>query len=249
MRFLLFTLCAPFSAHGEVAVGERRMGWDRPGRSAILGLVAAALGLDRDDEAAQRGLDDGLWFAVRTDAAGQPFTDYHTTQVPGTRRDRRFATRREELAGVGLNTILSIREWRSDALYTAALWERPEADRRIADLERIKDALAQPVFILYLGRKAGALGWPTSPRIVEAPGLIEALHADPAYADRIMQEWLGPLQRRDQGQSLAFDAEATGFGAPQPDRIVIRRDQPVSRSRWQFADRRVGIIDGAEGLV
>ena len=51
MRFLLFTLYAPMGSFGEIAVGERRMSWARPGRSAILGLVAAAQGVDRADEA------------------------------------------------------------------------------------------------------------------------------------------------------------------------------------------------------
>ena len=44
MGFLLFTLYAPMASFGEVAVGERRMSWSRPGRSAILGMVAARLG-------------------------------------------------------------------------------------------------------------------------------------------------------------------------------------------------------------
>ena len=57
MRYLLLTLYAPLGACGEIAVGERRMSWARPGRSAILGLVAAACGVERADEAAHRRLD------------------------------------------------------------------------------------------------------------------------------------------------------------------------------------------------
>ncbi len=38
---LAFTLYAPLAGLGDLAVGERRGGFDRPGRSAILGLVAA----------------------------------------------------------------------------------------------------------------------------------------------------------------------------------------------------------------
>ena len=45
-QHLVFLLHAPLGAMGGVAVGERRAGFDRPGKSAILGLVAAALGLD-----------------------------------------------------------------------------------------------------------------------------------------------------------------------------------------------------------
>ena len=35
-EFLTFVLAAPLAAMGEIAVGERRGTWDRPGRSAVL---------------------------------------------------------------------------------------------------------------------------------------------------------------------------------------------------------------------
>ena len=56
MRFLVFTLYSPLGSFGEIAVGERRMSWARPGRSAVLGLVAAALGYERTEEAAHQEL-------------------------------------------------------------------------------------------------------------------------------------------------------------------------------------------------
>ncbi|MCY4377532.1 MAG: type I-E CRISPR-associated protein Cas5/CasD, partial [Spirochaetaceae bacterium] len=115
MRILLFTLYAPMASFGEVAVGERRMSWARPGRSAVLGLVAAALGNKRADEAAHRKLEDALHYAVRTDAPGRPLIDYHTAQTPRARRGRTFATRREELRSENLHTVLSTREWRGGA--------------------------------------------------------------------------------------------------------------------------------------
>ena len=87
MRFLLFTYYAPMMAMGEIAPGERRMAFSRPARSAVLGLVAAALGLRRDDRA-HADLERGLGYAVRTDSAGRPFTDYHTAQTPQQRRGR-----------------------------------------------------------------------------------------------------------------------------------------------------------------
>ena len=124
MHFLLFTLYAPMGSFGEIAVGERRMSWARPGRSAVLGLIAAAQGIERTDEAAHRNLEAGLYYAVRTDAPGRPLMDYHTAQTPKGRRGRTFATRREELEADDLNTVLSSREWRADACFTVALWPR-----------------------------------------------------------------------------------------------------------------------------
>jgi CRISPR system Cascade subunit CasD len=62
---LVFLLHAPLGAMGGVAVGERRTGFNRPGKSAIVGLVAAGLGTDRSDEAAHTALADGYGLGRR----------------------------------------------------------------------------------------------------------------------------------------------------------------------------------------
>ena len=86
MGYLLFTLYAPMASFGEIAVGERRMSWSRPARSAIMGLVAAALGIDRTDQETHQNLERGLFYAVRTDMPGHPFMDFHTAQVPKSKK-------------------------------------------------------------------------------------------------------------------------------------------------------------------
>ena len=48
-------------------------------------------GLTRDDEDAHRRLEEGLYYAVRTDAPGRPLMDYHTAQTPKARKGRTFA--------------------------------------------------------------------------------------------------------------------------------------------------------------
>ena len=47
---LLFQLYGPLASWGEIAVGEQRPSRDRPTKSAIMGLLAAALGVERDQE-------------------------------------------------------------------------------------------------------------------------------------------------------------------------------------------------------
>jgi len=237
MRFLLFTLYAPVAAMGEIAVGERRMGWPRPARSAVLGLVAGALGIRREDRDGQQQLEDELGFAVRTDAPGRPFVDYHTTQVPPTKAKRSFTTRREELAADDLGTILSWREWRADALFTAILWERAVAPA--FPLPSIAQALEAPSFTPYFGRKAGPFGLPLSPRVVEAEGLSAALAADPLPPERraVVDRVLAFLRNEDDLVEIAFDCDAPG--APESGRIITRRDAPTSRDsrRWHFRER------------
>ena len=242
MRFLLFTVYAPLGACGEVAVGERRMSWVRPGRSAILGLIAAAQGRERTDEDAHQQLDSSLYYAVRTDAPGRPVIDYHTAQTPKARKGRMFSTRREELQSSDLNTVLSTREWRADACFTVALWPRPDVS---LDLDGIAGVLRRPCFVLYLGRKAAPLGLPLDPAIIEADTFMGAF-----AARQRNDEEMAVLQRiRADGAAygeVACDADAPGASAN--FRIERRRDAIVSRARWQFADRleRVGVGEGGQ---
>lgn len=236
MRYLLFTLYAPLGACGEIAVGERRMSWARPGRSAILGLVAAARGAERTDEAAHRRLDEELHYAVRTDAPGRPLMDYHTAQTPKARRGRTFAVRREELESDGINTVLSSREWLADAFFTIALW--PRADQAV-DLDEIAAALQRPRFILYFGRKSAPLGLPLNPEVVEADTFVAALDARRRTAEeqRVLQHaGVGDAARG----AIACDHDAPG--APGAGGIERRRDIVVSRTRWQFADRLERVV-------
>ena len=231
MRFLVFTLYAPMGAFGEIAVGERRMSWTRPGRSAILGLIAAALGIERVDEDAHQRLESGLYCAVRTDAPGQPLIDHHTAQTPKARKGHRFTTRRAELESDDLNTVLSVREWRSDSCFTAVLWRRPGST---VDFEAIVGALRSPRFVLYVGRKSAPLGLPLNPEIIEADTFMGALDARQPNDEeqRVVQRTrtIGATQR-----AVAFDDDAPG--APAEARVERRRDAIASRARWQFADR------------
>src|SRR5262249_16497017 len=143
LEFLTFALAAPLASMGDIAVGERRGTWDRPGRSAVLGLLAACLGLARDDDASHAALEAGYGLALRRQQIGPLLADYHTAQVPPARRGRRFVTRAEELAADALETILSRRDYRTDVVVLAALWQRPGAKWPLAAIEA---ALRAPHF-------------------------------------------------------------------------------------------------------
>lgn len=111
MRYLAFTLAAPLASFGAIAVGERRSSWDRPAKSAVLGLIAGALGLTRDDADAHRALADDYLYAVRVEdfdlrTPRPPLTDYHTAQTAPSTGGRRFATRRIEDGGIRVGLAL-----------------------------------------------------------------------------------------------------------------------------------------------
>jgi len=232
--FLRFTIFAPLASWGDPAVGEIRGSWDRPSRSAILGLIAAALGIPREDDAGHLRLDSSLGTAVRLLAPGTPLVDYHTTQNPKASvvKKGKPSTRRIALALDEPATALSRRWLRQDALYSAAVWLRPNAT---IVLERLTQALQAPSFTLYAGRKANALGLPLSPSVVMADSLAEALRDEP-----LLPESFTALRPREGwGMEVAHDA-CDGFEpALVAERSLSRRDAAPVRSRWQFSDRTV----------
>ncbi len=237
---LVLLLHAPLGAMGGVAVGERRAGFDRPGKSAILGLLAAGLGLDRSDEAAHTALADGYGLGLGEIASGRMLFDYHTAQMPPQRRNRRFATRREELAVDDLGTILSVREYRTDPAYLVVLWAREAAKW---SLGQFADALKRPQFTLYFGRKACPLSVPLDPRTVEANDPNLAIRTYVAARTPEQTEFLRGLHLHRLPSVLALDLD--GASADRM-RVERRRDALESRRRWQFGLRSEAIVDGRE---
>ena len=164
MQFLVFQLQASLAAWGDVAVGEYRGSRDAPGASALIGLLGAALGAVRDDEAAHAALRDGYLFAVGTVTSGQLLRDYHTAQVPGRAqlKGRPHHTRRDELnlPKHELNTILSTRDYRQNAAWAVAVQAHADAPHI---LQALAQALREPRFVLYLGRKCCPPAAPLAP--------------------------------------------------------------------------------------
>lgn len=235
--FLVFHLYGPLASWGEIAVGEARPSEVRPTRSALLGLLAAALGLRRADESAQAALAQGLRFAVRIDRGGVPIADYHTAQVMPPRRGFAPATRAEQLTARrdDLETTLSRREYRCDAAYTVAAWREGDA---APDLETLRDALLHPVFPLYLGRKSCPLAWPLGAEVREGASLVELFLAMKAPLE-LPDSRLPPLSSLRAGRNLGLFWEGTPPGGGLvSSTLEARRDDPVSVGRRQFRVRR-----------
>ena len=246
-RFLLATLYAPLSSWGDIAVGESRGSWDRPSRSAILGLVAGALGLTREDQSAHDALDEGYGIAVRADAFGTPLTDYHTTQSVAASIVKRHkpCTRAELLAHEPRETILSQRAYREDGLATIALWHRGGP----WDLEYLANTMRRPTFAPYAGRRSNAFGLPLDPLVAEAESLAAAF-AQRRVPPAGLESWKPDRRTADGwGREVAHDP-CVGFPSGlQPLQRVVRRDASAHRTRWQFADRivEIGLLPNTPG--
>ncbi|MCB1397906.1 MAG: type I-E CRISPR-associated protein Cas5/CasD [Rhodobacteraceae bacterium] len=218
-EYLVFTLSATVAAMGDLAGHERRGSLAWPGRSAVLGLVGAALGLKRgDDFSALDALEMGV--AVFDD--GVPLRDYHTVQTVPSAAVKAPNSRPQALraAGLRLNTTITLRDYRVGVLYGVALWGQ---DLGHDDLEPLKQALNAPRFTLYLGRKSCPLSAP--------PGA--AIHSGDTPEDALRHLVLPPWAAHKVARSFVTTA------APGDTHVETRHDAPRDRAKWHFAPRQV----------
>jgi CRISPR system Cascade subunit CasD len=228
-KYLLFRLYAPLCSWGDIAVGELRPSYTHPSKSAVVGLLAAALGIRRDEEEKLKHLSQDYGLAVLVESFGKLLSDYHTAQVPPG--NERYATRRDELSLMPkhrLKTILSSRDYRMDALYTVVM---REINQSLWDIGKIVKKLKQPVFTLYLGRKSCPPAIPLEPQVIESETMLDAIRRAEFTVDinEIIRENNG---RKELFFEECFCSEVTAV------QIYERRDIPLSRKRWQFDTRR-----------
>ncbi|NLD52372.1 MAG: type I-E CRISPR-associated protein Cas5/CasD [Clostridiales bacterium] len=126
MSTLLIRLAGPLQSWGMNAKFDRRDTQRAPTKSAVVGLVAAALGRSRNEP-----LDDlnELRFGVRVDREGVLLRDYHTAKSIKS-------------------AYVTHRYYLSDAAFLAGL------EGEEAMLENIAAALRCPAFPLFLGRRS-----------------------------------------------------------------------------------------------
>jgi CRISPR system Cascade subunit CasD len=214
---------------GDIAVGETRPSFPHPTKSAIMGMVAAALGIRRSEEDKHCQLVGAYTFSVLVENMGKPLVDYHTAQVPSGKE--RHATRKDELTLIPkheLKTILSSRDYRMDAFYTVVLRERGQCPWNI---EQVRNALIQPVFTLYLGRKSCPPALLLEPQIVDSPTVREAL-LKVRFIDASVLFGLTNASTKELYWEDGVDAGI------EMEQTFERRDVPLSRQRWQFDVRR-----------
>jgi CRISPR system Cascade subunit CasD len=242
---LIFRLFGPFASWGEHAVGEVRPTATRPTRSALLGLLGAALGLERGaGDEPHLELAAALRFAVRIDSPGLPAVDYQTINYRKPERKELMPTRADELRVRRdlLSTTQSWRHYRADSVFTVAV-AAVGPGRSLAEL---REALERPFFPLSLGRKSCVLALPLGPELIATESLASAFAAYDQQRSGGLPAWYPsnlPFLRSQSCYELAVDLDF-----PQPllsaleesaeKHVVVRRDEILSRRRWRFANRR-----------
>lgn len=137
MPTLLLRLVGPMQSWGTTSRFDHRDTGKEPSKSGVVGLLAAALGLDREKWTDLEPLT--RWaLGVRHDRAGEPKRDYQTAQniisADGKKKH---------------DTAVTTREYLADAAFLVGL----ESDDQ-GLLERTHSALRNPRWPLALGRKS-----------------------------------------------------------------------------------------------
>lgn len=231
--YLVFDLYGPFASFGDVAVGEYRPTYPHPSKSTIVGLVAASLGIKREEEEVLQALSDDLRIAVLVLSTGQLLRDFHTIQVPPANqlKHRIISTRKDELDVKRQNTIISTRDYRMDSYYRIALWSAAGAQ----DLTELQQALSFPKFTPYLGRKSCPPALPFKADIIQAENVSKALTRHGLNSDLVKS--LLKIDKKTKYMIFSdLTDNSTGTHADEVHKTV-RRDRLVSRKNWQYGER------------
>jgi CRISPR system Cascade subunit CasD len=212
----------PMQSWGASVAGDDRPSLDVPTKSGVVGIIGAALGIEREDVGPLQTLHAALALVVRVDRAGVPGVDYHTTlEVPTAEGKIREAA------------VLSRRGYLYDASFAVVVVLVADNGPELAG--RIVAALGAPRFPLYLGRRACPPSVPVlaSPRVLEGARWEDLLAQLP---DAIPFPGSKPIGRNAERDRQVHVEASLGGGAHRP-RVI--RDQLVGPLARMFGERRV----------
>ncbi|MGV9703922.1 type I-E CRISPR-associated protein Cas5/CasD [Streptomyces sp. NPDC003483] len=197
---LVLRLAGPLQSWGASSRFTRRTTESAPTKSGVIGLLAAAAGIERGDDEAL-ALLAALRFGVRIDQPGTRIRDFHTAHHAAT----------------GKSMPLSERFYLADAVFVAAL----EGDHAL--LTRLHTALRNPVYPSFLGRRSCPPSGPVDLALHHDTRLEDALRTVPWQASA----WYRRRHRHTPPDRLTVLREQA---ASTPTATDTLRDQPLSFS-------------------
>ncbi|MEU1216710.1 type I-E CRISPR-associated protein Cas5/CasD [Streptomyces sp. NPDC005790] len=198
MSVLSLRLAGPLQSWGASARFTRRTTESAPTKSAVIGVLAAAAGIERGDDTGLAPLA-ALRFAVRIDQPGTRVRDFQTAHHGAS----------------GKSMPLSERFYLADAVFVAAVEGDPTL---LADLHA---ALRNPVYAPFLGRRSCPPAQPVDLALHHGASLMEVLGEVPWQASA----WYRRQHRNRSAIELTVLREAEGQEAEFADTL---RDQPIS---------------------
>ncbi len=150
---LLFRLEGPMQSWGYRSRFDYRDTALEPTRSGVIGLICAAMGIARGEDISRF---NAIKMGVRVERDGRPEKDYQTASKWGDDK-------------TVISTEVSPRDYLADAAFTVGL----QSDDKDL-LDEIAQALRNPQWILFLGRKAFPLAVPPlEPADCPEPGTLK----------------------------------------------------------------------------
>ena len=212
---LFLRLEGPLQSWGERSRWSIRDTAAEPTKSGIIGLISCALGYKDDEQI--RPLSHKTRLGIRVDAPGKQIVDYHT--IGGGYDYPTLLTTQgkpKKNPSGAPHTELSERAYLCDASFLAALQVRDEDDNSL--IAHMAEALQNPVWPIYLGRKACLPSRPVFAGTARAATLLEALSLHTSFTH------YQPKQRSKRPFRLKFILESDQpVGHRQRDNIHSRQ--------------------------
>ena len=230
MKHLALYLRAPLQSWGASSKFGDRGTLDAPTRSGLLGLLAAACGVDKNDEARDRewlARASKLSMTILAFRRGDRMTDYHTV---GARYDKDDPWQKRMIPttadGKPRGTDLTNRDYLTDSVFGAVL---SGDDHLVVEMAA---GLANPIWGVWLGRKSC---------IPTEPILSGVFDSEEAAREALAERLHGSLERGggkvagDDSANMAFSIVEALAG--EEDETIL--DVPVSFGKREFHARRI----------
>ena len=230
--YLVLRLDAPLQSWGSVAMDPVRPTHDFPTRSALVGLLASALGWRYLDGERINLLQSALRYAVREETPPRRLRDYQTADLGRIGQEGWTRWGLEKRGGASAkDTHLLEKFYLADGVFTVVLTLLGDSP---VQLSEIAEALRRPSRPLFLGRKSCPPASPILVGQIEAPSGYEALKRWPARPLDSRGPRTEPMVD-DHGMRCWY-ADGDGPDEGEPQSIWDRRDFVLDRFG---GDRRI----------
>ena len=227
VQTLFLRLEGPLQSWGITGTWTIRDTAREPTKSGLAGLICCAKGLRRDAPELDATLErfNRLRMGVRVDLPGYVLNDYHTVGAGIGCLAANGKIKYTESSGE-IETILSQRFYLTDASFLVAL------QGEVTTLLEVQDALKDPVWPVYLGRKS----CPPSKPVLEYPEKplqnfesLEAALQEASWQSRIQNVDVLP---EDGKVRVVVEASAKTSGAVLRQDVALRLMPPRHGARW-----------------
>jgi CRISPR system Cascade subunit CasD len=209
----LLHLRGPLQSYADTGFGPIREAGGFPSRSAVIGLIASAMGIERGEQKLL-ALHQAFRVHVAVAQSGQSQTDFHTVDSGAK------------------NKAVTYRDYHHDAYFLALVEARTPSDAPL--VSEAVQALRRPRWVAYLGRKSCPPSIPLQPRPAKGTSAIEVLTREARAVQARREKKRGVRILLDDASFAPSDSSQEGVTVRGSGE---RRDQLVGAKR-SYSGRR-----------